>query len=146
MTSSAGEEARAASESEAARKLAEIQAAVAAAPNTVLTSEDKEVEVELTAELVVTRVTLRATATRDRQKLEDSLVQVFTDAIRQAQESNPAQQMAKDAMGGDMATFQKTMSEIQGEMEAKSQAARAHFDEMGRRLQAIRQQQRPPRS
>lgn len=119
---------------------------VAATPPVVARSEDGAVEVEMSVDLTVQRVTLAPRATRDLDTLEALLRDVTNDALTQAREANPVNRRMQAMFGESQADLQKTLDDMGEQLRQRSAEAELYFADIKRRVEqrrsAIRNKQR----
>ena len=101
----------------------------------IVTSDSEDlVEIEMTVDLEVTRVTLSPRATREPQKLEDTLVATFTEAIKQARAADPSMDHLEKLNEAASGTLQERLTEAQGEVTKTMQAAEQQMSSLKQRL------------
>lgn len=106
-----------------------LQQARAAVPPTVLTDEDGLVEVEISAALEVTRLSLSPRAGRDLPALETALQDTLTRAIAQARAA------ADEAVRVEIADRTPGLEQIMTDVSARAQERR---DASAQRVQLMR--------
>lgn len=106
-----------------------LQQARAAVPPTVLTDEDGLVEVEISAALEVTRLSLSPRAGRDLPALETALQDTLTRAIAQARAA------ADEAVRVEIADRTPGLEQIMTDVSARAQERR---DATAQRVQLMR--------
>lgn len=109
--------------------LGRLQQARAAVPPTVLTDEDGLVEVEISAALEVTRLSLSPRAGRDLPALETALQDTLTRAIAQARAA------ADEAVRVEIADRTPGLEQIMTDVSARAQERR---DASAQRVQLMR--------
>lgn len=109
--------------------LGRLQQARAAVPPTVLTDEDGLVEVEISAALEVTRLSLSPRAGRDLPALETALQDTLTRAIAQARAA------ADEAVRVEIADRTPGLEQIMTDVSARAQERR---DATAQRVQLMR--------
>lgn len=100
----------------------------------VTSDSDDLVEIEMTVDLEVTRVTLSPRAPRDPQKLEDTLVATITEAIKQAREADPSLARLERLNEVAEGTLQERLAEVQGELTKTMQSAEQQMASLKQRL------------
>ncbi|MGO1974497.1 MAG: YbaB/EbfC family nucleoid-associated protein [Propionibacteriaceae bacterium] len=100
----------------------------------VTSDSDDLVEIEITVDLEVTRVTLGPRATRDPQKLEDTLVSTFTEAIKQARAADPSMAHLEKLNELAGSTLEDRLAEAQTELTNTMQAAEQKMATLKQRL------------
>jgi DNA-binding protein YbaB len=111
---------------------------IASTPPVVARSEDGAVEVEMSVDLVVRRVTLEPRATRDLDVLESLLRDVVNDALAQAREANPAQRRVQAMFAEGQADFQQTLDGMTDELRQRTAEAEMYFADIKRRIEQRR--------
>lgn len=107
-------------------------------PPVVARSEDGAVEVEVSVDLVVHRVSLEPRATRDLDTLEATLRDVVNDALTQAREANPAQRRVQAMFAEGQADFQQTIDSMTDDLRQRTAEAEMYFADVKRRIEQRR--------
>jgi DNA-binding protein YbaB len=111
---------------------------VSSTPPVIARSQDGAVEVEVSVDLEVRRVTLEPRATRDLDVLESTLLEVVNDALRQAREANPINRRMQSMFGDGQADLQQKLGELQDELKQRSTEAEMYFADIKRRVEQRR--------